>query len=398
MSDLTLGDYQRYGRQLILDGFGLPAQQKLKNASVVVVGAGGLGCPALQYLAAAGVGRLGIVDHDVVEVSNLQRQVLHNENTANMGMPKAESAALALRKINSTIQLDVHTAQLEPSNARLLLEGYDLILDCTDNAPTRYLLSDVAVALGVPLVSGAALGFDGQLCVYNLGVDGPCYRCLFPVPPTGGAVRSCSEAGVLGVVTGTIGTLQALEAIKILAGLHEGRPTLLLFSALSMPPFRSIKLRARSKTCAACGQDGERKGTIEETDYVQWCGGATPDFEATGLVAGDASKRVSAMALRDALKQDPTQARIIDVRPRVEYGICSLPGSTNVPLNELVSSPAQHLTGSASTLYVVCRLGNDSQIAADALRSVADQSVRILDVIGGLRSWSKAVDPTFPVY
>lgn len=236
--DLSLGEYQRYGRQLVLDGFGLPAQCKLKGASVAVVGAGGLGCPALQYLAAAGVGRLGIIDHDVVEFSNLQRQVLHNENTANMNMPKAESAALALRKINSSIKLDVHCAQLESSNARSLLEGYDVILDCTDNAPTRYLISDTAVALGVPLVSGAALGFDGQLCVYNLGADGPCYRCLFPAPPTPTSVRSCSEAGVLGVVTGTIGTLQALEAIKIITGLHE-RVDPICFSSLRSPSPRS---------------------------------------------------------------------------------------------------------------------------------------------------------------
>lgn len=394
--DLSLGEYQRYGRQLVLDGFGLPAQRKLKGASVAVVGAGGLGCPALQYLAAAGVGRLGIIDHDVVEFSNLQRQVLHNENTANMNMPKAESAALALRKINSSIKLDVHCAQLESSNARSLLEGYDVILDCTDNAPTRYLISDTAVALGVPLVSGAALGFDGQLCVYNLGADGPCYRCLFPAPPTPTSVRSCSEAGVLGVVTGTIGTLQALEAIKIITGLHEGRPNLLLFSALSVPPFRSIKLRTRSKTCAACGETGQRKG-IEETDYVQFCGGPTPDYVSSGLSGGDASKRVSAKYLEDALQQG--QCRVLDVRPRVEFGICSLPGSTNVPLTELVSDPSTHLGNDQRPIYVVCRLGNDSQIAADALRSVAvEGSPHIVDVIGGLRSWSRTVDPLFPVY
>ncbi|EJD48951.1 molybdenum cofactor synthesis 3 [Auricularia subglabra TFB-10046 SS5] len=395
--DLTLSEYQRYGRQLVLHGFGLPAQRKLKAASVAVVGAGGLGCPALQYLAAAGVGRLGIIDHDVVEFSNLQRQVLHNENTANMNMPKAESAALALRKVNSSIKLDVRCAQLDSTNARSLLDGYDIILDCTDNAPTRYLISDTAVALGVALVSGAALGFDGQLCVYNLGADGPCYRCLFPAPPTPTSVRSCSEAGVLGVVTGTIGTLQALEAIKIITGLHEGRPSLLLFSALAVPPFRSIKLRTKSKTCAACGDAGQNKGSIEETDYVQFCGGPTPDYVSTGLTVSDATKRVSVKDLRDAIQEG--HSRVLDVRPRVEYGICSLPGSANVPLSELVSDPASHLGNDERPLYVVCRLGNDSQIAADALRSVATEgSPHIVDVIGGLRSWSKTIDQHFPVY
>ncbi|KAF8656787.1 hypothetical protein AX16_002339 [Volvariella volvacea WC 439] len=218
MSALPLPEYLRYGRQMILDGFGLQAQLKLRVSSIAVVGAGGLGCPALQYLAAAGVGTLGIFDHDRVELSNLHRQVLHDEG--NIGMYKAESAAQSIKRINPNTTVNAIVAAIEPSNALSLLSPYDIILDCTDNAPTRYLLSDVAVTLGKPLVSGAAQKYEGQLCVYNLHPNGPCYRCLFPRPPARESMASCAETGVLGVVTGIIGNLQALEAIKLAAGLH----------------------------------------------------------------------------------------------------------------------------------------------------------------------------------
>jgi len=218
MQQLHLDDYRRYGRQMILDGFGLPGQLSLQRSSVVVVGAGGLGCPTLQFLAAAGVGRIGIIDHDVVEVSNLQRQILHKEKT--VGLHKAISAAQAIKDLNHRIDVITITDALSSSNAVELLSSYDVILDCTDNSPTRYLLSDTAVCLGKPLVSGAAQKFDGQLCTYNLGEDGPCYRCLFPKPPSKENTGTCAETGILGVVTGIIGNMQALETIKIITGLH----------------------------------------------------------------------------------------------------------------------------------------------------------------------------------
>ncbi|KAK0480267.1 hypothetical protein IW261DRAFT_122926 [Armillaria novae-zelandiae] len=385
---MQLDDYRRYGRQMILDGFGLPGQLKLQNASVVVVGAGGLGCPALQYLAAAGFGRIGIIDHDVVELSNLQRQILHNEST--IDLPKAESAAQSLRRLNSRLNLDVVTDALTPQNALSLLQPYDIILDCTDNAPTRYLLSDTAVALGKPLVSGAAQKFEGQLCCYNLGPDGPCYRCLFPTPPAPETVGTCAETGILGAVTGVIGNMQALEAIKIATGLHDQKPSLLIFSALGVPPFRSIKLRSRKPSCPACGTDGVRE--IREIDYVQFCGGPAPDWESRGMVQSD--RRIRVRDFYDTLTQN--KVKIIDVRPPTEFGICRLPESTNVPLNVLVANPAEHLDAQTE-IYVVCRLGNDSQIAADALRSV-DSSVTVKDVIGGLRAWARDIDTTFPVY
>ncbi|KAG6918248.1 hypothetical protein DXG01_015622 [Tephrocybe rancida] len=393
---LSLLDYQRYGRQMILDGFGLQGQLKLQAASVVVVGAGGLGSPALQYLGAAGIGHIGIIDHDHVELSNLGRQILHSEET--VGMPKAESAALALRRLNSGITIDAITTALSAENAKILLEPYDIILDCTDNAPTRYLLSDTSVALGKPLVSGAAQKYEGQLCVYNFA-GGPCYRCLYPRPPAQETVGTCEETGILGAVTGVIGNLQALEAIKIITGLHDKKPTLLLYSALGSPPFRSIKLRSRKPTCAACGAEREKVGTIQDIDYVQFCGGPRPDWEARGLEEGaSVGARVRVKEL-DAAIQSGRPLQLIDVRPPTEYGICQLSSSINVPLNVLVADPRAHLpTNPGTEIYIVCRLGNDSQIAADALRAVGHGMGMIRDVVGGLKAWSREVDPTFPVY
>ncbi|KAG0702784.1 hypothetical protein DFH29DRAFT_989655 [Suillus ampliporus] len=356
-------DYPRYGRQMILDGFGLEGQLKLQNSSVVVVGAGGLGCPALQYLAAAGVGRLGIIDHDTVEVSNLQRQILHSDKT--IGCPKAVSAAQAIAALNPRVNIDVHPTALDSSNALSILAPYDVILDCTDNAPTRYLLSDSAVRLKKPLVSGAAQKFDGQLCIYNLGEDGPCYRCIFPKPPAPEMSGSCEETGILGA---------ALEAIKLITGLHDGKASLLLFSALSVPPFRN--------------REAEKIGSIEETDYVAFCGGARPNC----LNHGYTSKK-----LKSVFESNERHA-IIDVRPRTEFGICRLPRSTSVPLNIFLANPAPHLPSDKSCqVFVVCRLGNDSQIAADAIRAI-DSDLIVKDVVGGLRAWSNEIDPTFPVY
>ncbi|PAV16606.1 molybdenum cofactor synthesis 3 [Pyrrhoderma noxium] len=424
---LPLNDYRRYGRQMIIDGLGLPAQVKLRNASVLVVGAGGLGCPALQYLCASGIGRIGIVDPDIVEISNLQRQVLHSEAT--LGIPKVESAAQALRRLNSLAQIDTFNLPLDPTNAEKILKDYDVILDCTDNAPTRYLLSDTSAKLRKPLVSGAAQRLDGQLCTYGLplkskiddkeggaGSDrGPCYRCLFPKPPAPEMAGSCEETGILGAVTGVIGSLQALEAIKIIADLHDWKPSLLIYSALAFPPFRSIKLRPRRKTCPACGDEGERLGEISATDYVAFCGGPKPDWIERGLVVdGEGTrKRINAKELSERMESDNDSIRLVDVRSPVEFGICHIPGSTNTPLSEIVASPTSFqssLTNSqdgssqnANSLVVfVCRLGNDSQLAADALRSAAIDSeksgMEVVDLVGGLRSWTLNVDPQFPVY
>ncbi|KAI0084103.1 hypothetical protein BDY19DRAFT_898999 [Irpex rosettiformis] len=389
--ELSLEEYRRYGRQMILDNFGLPAQLKLRTSSVIVIGAGGLGCPALQYLVAAGVGTIGIVDHDTVEISNLQRQILHSEEKA--GLNKALSAAEALTSINSNIKLITYPHAITPENSASLLEPFDIVLDCTDNPATRYLLSDTCVVLKKPLVSGAAQRFEGQLCTYNYG-DGPCYRCLFPKPPRPEFAGSCTELGILGTVTGVIGNLQALEAIKIITGLHEGKPTLLLYSALSTNPFKSVKLRTRRPTCPACGVEGQKFGTIAATDYVAFCGGPRPDWETLGLYEG--SNRIKAEDLAAVLRSRP-ETPLIDVRPPVEFGVCHLPGSINIPLAELMANPQSYFDRNTTEVYFVCRLGNDSQLAANAVRSVTSGTI-VQDLIGGLRAWTRDVDPEFPVY
>ncbi|KZS92583.1 hypothetical protein SISNIDRAFT_455810 [Sistotremastrum niveocremeum HHB9708] len=389
---LAKDDFRRYGRQLILPGFGRTGQEKLLNASVCVVGAGGLGCPALQYLAAAGIGRIGIVDHDTISLSNLQRQILYRDTQ--IGELKVEAARSAIQAINAGLKVDLYPCALDASNSQDILSGYDILLDCTDNAPTRYLLSDTAVALGKPLVSGAALRFDGQLATYNLG-DGPCYRCLYPKPAARATMGSCEENGILGPVVGTIGTLQALEAIKILSGLHDGAPTLLIFSALTVPSFRSIKLRRRKPDCVACGQNGKRRDLIDQSDYVAFCGGENPDYERLGKEPGDPAHRISGKELHDTLAGGAHH--IIDVRPSIEFEICSLPNSTNIPLPELLANPEAFEPKDDQPLFVVCRLGNDSQIAAKTLREFRPQTT-VKDLIGGLRAWSHEVDSSFPIY
>lgn len=382
---------------MILDGFGLGAQLKLRDSKIVVVGAGGLGCPALQHLATVGVGTLGVVDHDRVELSNLHRQILHTE--ARIGKYKAESAAMAIQELNSSTVVNVYTTMLTSQNAKDILSQYDIILDCTDNAPTRYLLSDVSVTLGKPLVSGAAMKYEGQVCTYNLGPNGPCYRCIFPKPPSPDLVGTCEESGVLGVVTGIIGSLQALEAIKLAIGQHEGKPSLLLFSAMGLPPFRSVKLRAKRPQCPACGTEAS-SAKIKETDYVAFCGGLPTDWEAKGLVSDGTQSRMRPSELRDALAMPEAAWKILDVRSPAEFSICHLANSQNVPLSQLLHDPLAHLPAQ-SNVAIVCRLGNDSQIAAKALNEMAisrDSTQRITDMIGGLRAWSREVDPMFPIY
>jgi len=223
--------------------------------------------------------------------------------------------------------VDAIADALSPANARALLESYDVILDCTDNPATRYLLSDTAVLLGKPLVSGAAQRFDGQLCTYNLGPEGPCYRCLFPKPPASSeATPSCEETGILGAVTGVIGSLQALEAIRVIVGLHDEQPSLLIYAALGVPPFRSIKLRKRRAACPACGTEGEKVGKVEDIDYVQFCGGPRPDWETLGLnPSSNTASRITANELRAIIEE--SEVRILDVRPKTEFGICHLPRS-----------------------------------------------------------------------
>jgi len=374
-----------------------------------LIGAGGLGAPLGLYLAAAGIGTIGIVDDDMVELSNLQRQILHTESS--LGEHKAKSAADSIKRVNSSVQVDIIPTRLTSTNASKILGKYDIILDCTDNGPTRYLLSDMAVVLKKPLVSGAAQKYEGQLAVYNLGPDGPCYRCLFPKPPVQETIGTCEETGILGTVTGIIGNLQALETIKLITGLHDRKPSMLLFSALGSPPFRSIRLRSRKANCTACGRKDFDLRVIADTDYVQACGGPRPDWIERGLARTGC--RTTVKDLKQILDSGQ-HVHLLDVRPSTEFGICQLPSSQSqflfrnrwgclhvnpdVPLPEIVASPDEHLPRDAKIpTYVICRLGNDSQIAAEALRTIHPEG-NIQDVIGGLRAWSKEIDTKFPVY
>ncbi|XP_008833375.1 adenylyltransferase and sulfurtransferase MOCS3 [Nannospalax galili] len=406
---LSRDEILRYSRQLLLPELGMRGQLRLAAASVLVVGCGGLGCPLAQYLAAAGVGRLGLVDHDVVETSNLARQVLHGEALA--GCAKAFSAAAALRRLNSAVQYVPYAQALSPVSALELVRGYDVVADCSDNVPTRYLVNDACVLAGRPLVSASALRFEGQLTVYNCA-DGPCYRCVFPEPPPAETVTNCADGGVLGVVPGVLGCLQALEVLKIAAGLGPSYSgSLLLFDGLR-GHFRSIRLRRRRPDCAVCGQQPSVTGL---QDYEAFCGSsATDKCRSLKLLSPD--ERVSVTDYKRLLDSGSPHL-LLDVRPQVEVDICRLPHALHIPLNLLERRNGESLKllaeaiqkekrerkeGAPVPLYVICKLGNDSQRAVRILQSLtAAQELDFLtvqDVVGGLMAWAAKIDGTFPQY
>ncbi|KAL8172502.1 hypothetical protein V2J09_024306 [Rumex salicifolius] len=383
----------RYSRHLLLPSFGVQGQSNLLKSSVLVVGAGGLGSPALLYLAACGVGRLGVIDHDVVELNNMHRQIIHTE--AYIGRPKVESASAACRSVNSSIEIVKYQEALRTSNALEIFSKYDVIVDATDNVPSRYMISDCCVVLGKPLVSGAALGLEGQLTVYNYN-GGPCYRCLFPSPPPVTACQRCSDSGVLGVVPGVIGTLQALEAIKIASVVGEplsGR--MLLFDALS-GRIRIVKIRGRSLHCEICSENASFAAKdFQEFDYEKFTQSplstAPPKLK---LLLPDS--RISCKDYKGKVTNKEPHV-LIDVRPSHHYNIVSLPNSMNIPLSSLesrLSEISAALDGKEPNLYVVCRRGNDSQRAVDLLQRKGFASAK--DIIGGIDSWAREVDPKFP--
>nr|CAG8489958.1 1514_t:CDS:10 [Entrophospora candida] len=352
---LTLEEYLRYGRQLILPGFGLSGQIKLKNASILVVGAGGLGAPAAIYLTSAGVGRLGIIDYDSVESSNLQRQIIHNESRT--GISKAQSAKMTIQKLNSLCECIAYDLLLDNTNALEIIKSYDIVIDATDNVATRYLLNDACVILGKPLVSGSALRMEGQLTVYN-HKDGPCYRCMFPKPPPPESVLNCADGGVLGV---------ALLAIKIAINMEEDEKphNLLLFSAADYPLFRSMKLRSKKPNCSVCG---ENPTITQLQNYVQFCG--------TG-----------------ALDKSP-DVKLLNHEERINVKV-----GAYIPLQNLstrLDEIEKSLPSPITPVYVVCRHGNDSQHAVQLLKKITKGEVK--DIIGGLYRWAKEVYNQFPIY
>jgi adenylyltransferase/sulfurtransferase len=378
---LSQEEITRYSRHLLLPEVGTQGQTKLKRASVLVVGAGGLGSPAGLYLAAAGVGRIGLVDFDVVDPTNLQRQVLYDNG--DIGRPKLLAAEERLREINPHISIELHDTRLTAANALGILREYDIVLDGTDNFPTRYLVSDACVLLGKPNIYGSVFRFEGQASVFWAD-RGPCYRCLFPEPPPPGVAPSCAEGGVLGILPGTIGAIQVTESLKLILGRGEslvGR--LLLFNALEMR-FRELRLH-KDPDCPVCG---EHPSIRELIDYEQFCG-----------VSGAAEL---AEVDRDAMTPPELKARIddgtmplmLDVRSPQEWAICRIEPALRIPFGELRSRLEE--LPARDEIVCICRGGVRSARATMLLRELGIAGARNLR--GGLKAWAEQVDPTMPRY
>ena len=385
---LTNEEVRRYSRHLIMPEVGIEGQQKLKAAKVLCVGAGGLGSPAAMYLAAAGVGTLGLVDFDTVDFSNLQRQILYG--TTDVGRPKLAAASARLTGINPNVRVVAHETRLSSANALDILTNYDVIVDGADNFPTRYLVNDACVLLGKPNAYGSIFRFDGQASVFATA-DGPCYRCLYPEPPPPGLVPSCAEGGVLGVLPGLVGTIQATEAIKIITGAGQtlaGR--LLLVDALTME-FRTVKLR-RDPACPICGDHPTIHALI---DYEQFCGiGPAADAASSNAQAPDDETSVETLKAR-LDRHDPIW--ILDVREPQEFRICRLPGSTLIPLGELPKRLSEVPQGpNAPEVVVHCKSGVRSAKAVALLREHG--YLRVSNLTGGILAWITKIDPSLPKY
>ena len=364
----TDGELAHYSRHLSLREVGPEGQARLKGASVLLIGLGGLGSPLAMYLAAAGVGRIGIVEFDAVDASNLQRQVLYG--SSQVGQAKLACGAARLRDLNPHITVDEHACALTRDNAREIVSRYDVVADGADNFATRYLVNDACVLEGKPLVSASILAFEGQLSVYNHG-DGPCYRCLFPVPPPAGVVPSCAEGGVLGILPGVMGTLQATEVIKIVLGLGEiasGR--LLHFDALALV-FSSFNVQ-QDPQCLVCGKD---PAITELVDYDAFCGGnAAPDSLVPRITPVEAAELL-----------ESADAIFVDVRDLHERLADSLPRSEHIPLNDLIADGVPFPT--SSNIVLICATGSRSLLAAESLLKRGYRLVHNLD--GGLAGWRR---------
>ena len=380
---LSVDEVKRYSRHLIIPDVGMTGQKRLKNAKVLVVGAGGLGSPALLYLAAAGVGTLGIVDFDVVDESNLQRQIIHG--VSDVGRPKAESARNSIREINPHVHVVLHTERLDSDNALQIFGPYDLIVDGTDNFATRYLVNDAAVLLGKPYVWGSIYRFDGQASVF-WAEHGPCYRCLYPEPPPPGMVPSCAEGGVLGVLCASIGSIQVNEAIKVITGIGEplvGR--LMIYDALEMA-YRSVQVR-KDPECLVCGKNP----TITELiDYEAFCGAVSEEAQQAAH-----GSTITARDLKNMMDAGES-IFIVDVREPNEYEIVSIPGATLIPKGEFVSGAALERLPQDQRIVLHCKSGARS---AEALAIVKDAGFSdAVHVGGGVLAWVSQIDPSLPTY
>lgn len=385
MTDLSAAELQRYARHLAIPEFGIEGQRKLKAAKVLCIGAGGLGSPITLYLAAAGIGHIGLVDPDTVEVSNLQRQILFSATDA--GRPKLDAAHDRLLGINPDLDLQLYPEPFTAANALRIATGYDLIIDGTDNFPTRYLSNDVAVWLGIPNVYGSILRFEGQVAVFAPHLGAPCYRCMSPVPPQPGLVPSCAEGGVLGVLPGLIGTLQALEAIKLLTGI--GQPLLgklLHLETLSMK-FRTFNLR-RDPDCPVCGTHPSITAPI---DYEGFCG--MPAFSQNTMTPPPQVPTITVQELND-IRQSGRPHFLLDVREPDEHQTARIEGATLIPL---AAVPVRHAElPKDCTILVHCKLGGRS---AKAVAFLLEQGFTdVQNVAGGITAWSEHIDPSIPKY
>jgi molybdopterin/thiamine biosynthesis adenylyltransferase/rhodanese-related sulfurtransferase len=383
LPELNHEEILRYSRHLLIPEVGLEGQKKLKAAAVLVIGTGGLGSPVALYLAAAGVGRIGLVDYDVVDSSNLQRQVIHG--TSGLGILKVESARQRMLDLNPDIQVEIYNEPFTSENAFRIAESYDILIDGTDNFPTRYLVNDVCVLTGKANVYGSIFRFDGQVSVFDAR-RGPCYRCLFPEPPPPGLVPSCAEGGVLGVLPGTVGTLQATEALKLILGIGEpliGK--LMLYNALDMS-FEFVKLR-KNPQCKVCGPNPE---ITELIDYEAFCGVPGRDHEE-GTVGGGWD--ISALELAEQLKNNHA-IHLLDVREPHELEISHIDGAQLIPLGQLASRLSE--LDSAQEMVVFCKAGTRSARALELLLSAGFRKVKNLK--GGINAWVQDIDPSQPIY
>lgn len=386
---LNKDEILRYSRHLILPEVGMEEQIKLKNAKVLMVGAGGLGAPLGLYLAASGVGRIGVVDFDVVDFTNLQRQVIHG--TKDVGRKKLDSAADSMLDINPYMTVDKFDTAITSENALDIIKDYDMVVDGTDNFPTRYLINDACVLLKKPNVYGSIFRFEGQATIFAYP-GGPCYRCLYPEPPPPGLVPSCAEGGVLGILPGIIGVIQATEAVKLILGVGEtlvGR--LMLYDALAMR-FRELKLR-RNPECPVCG---DHPSIHELIDYHQFCGVPNPSEVApvTEQQAGFMSDtEIDAVALKARLDRGD-KFQFIDVREPNEYQIASIPGAKLIPLGDVPKRVGE--LDPNTEVIVHCKMGGRSAKACDFLRQSGFKNVK--NMLGGITAWSDKIDPSVPKY
>lgn len=405
---LSNDEIARYSRHVIMPEVGIEGQRKLKAASVLLIGTGGLGSPLALYLAAAGVGRIGMVDYDIVDESNLQRQIIHGHST--VGISKLDSAEIRIRDLNPFVQIDKYNEPLTSDNAVRLFEPYDVIIDGTDNFPTRYLVNDACVKLGKPNVYGSIFRFEGQVSVFY-AEEGPCYRCMFPTPPPPGLVPNCAEGGVLGILPGTIGTLQATEGIKLMLGIGEpmiGR--MLLYDALEMS-FTTIKVR-KDPNCPVCSIPQEQ---VELIDYEQFCGMPAHDHSDFGQENGHQSEgkdtvdEISVTELKSRLDAGE-DLLVLDVRNPVEWEISALDGTLRIPKPDIESAMNDVLAGrkplEATVLaqipddreiVVHCRSGVRSADSIKFLQQLGYQN-KLVNLTGGILAWADEIDPTMATY